>query len=130
VFWHPRHMRRDGPLTRRSRVASRYVRRDLCAADGTEVSVWAFPRGIRPTAAWSVSVAPNSLWVIRVVFENVRYRTKYRGAWVVEVRNPDSDLPIDERIVPSRRAAMDTVEQARTRLAGLSLDHIGMALRP
>ena len=128
VFWDPQHVLGEGTLTWSSRVASRYVHRDVRTADGTELSIWAFPRGIRPASTWSVSFAPWPVWATRIVFENLRYRTKYRSAWVVEIRNPQSDLPLDDRVLPSRRAAMDTVEQTRVRLSGLPLDHVGRAL--
>ena len=120
-------MRKDDPLPWRARVLSRFVHRDARTADGTEVSIWAFPRGIRPSASWSVSYAPGAFWVIGVIFENLRYRIKYRGAWVVEVRNPVSDLPFDDRVLRSRSEALDTVEQMRRRVETVTLDHIGKA---
>ncbi len=121
-------MGKGGPLTWRDRSASRYVHREARLADGTDVSIWAFPRGIRPAGSWSVSVAPWPVWAIRIVFENVRYRVKYRGAWVVEVRNPTSDLPLDDRNVPSRADAMNLLEAARRRADTVALDRVGKLL--
>ena len=72
---------------------------------------------------------PGFLIGVQIVFENLRYNLKYRRAWVVEIRNPLSDLPIDEQLVPSRRAAMAVIALAQNRLPTLPLDHIGMALR-
>lgn len=67
---HPRVMYTHGPLPWRIRVLSRFVHRDALTADGTGLSIWAFPRGIRPSASWSVAYAPGAFWVIRVIFDN------------------------------------------------------------
>lgn len=120
-------MSKGGPVTWRARVLSRFVHRDARTADGTEVSIWAFPRGIRPSASWSVSFAPDVFWVVRAIFEHLRYRIKYRGAWVVEIRDPASDLPLDDRVLRSRAQAMDTVEATCMRIQTVTLGHIGKA---
>lgn len=122
-------VRREGPLGWRHRHVYRYVRRDVRLVDGAMVGLWGFPRGIRPSSSWSFGVGPWEASAFQVAFQNLRYRTAYRGQWVVEIRNPESDLPIDERIVASRSTAMTTIEEVQDALPTLTLNHVGLALR-
>jgi hypothetical protein len=118
---------RQRPFGWRARFLSSNVHRECGTADGRTVSIWAYPYGI-PPRSWGVSFAPAAFVIIQDSFAYLRYRIKYRGAWVVEIREHSAERVVAERIFPNRSSAIDQFTVAQHQSSRLPIAEIGQVL--
>jgi len=114
-------------LTWPARVLARDVHRDCRTADGTEVSIWAYPCGIPPRRWREGAFTPAIFILIQDGFAYLRYRIKHRGSWVVEIREHSFERIVADGVFLNRSSAMDQFEKTRRQLSTLRIAEIGQA---
>jgi hypothetical protein len=73
-----------------------------------------------------VDFNPQPFAIIREAFNYLRYRVRYRGSWVLEVRD-DMERVVAERTFPNRSTAIDQFVATRKRLRTVTRTEIDKA---
>ena len=119
----------DARCGRKPRTWLGFAHRYATLKDRTLVRMVAYQRGIRPStkeAAWGF--APGILVLLRFAYHYARYRTTYKGAWTVDIRDQTTDETLVEREFPNRKTALKAFESALAELPNLTSAEVGKAL--
>lgn len=120
----------EPPLWRLSRRLGGPIGLQQSTADGGEILLYAYQRGMPPqrsATGWAAFV-PGSIGLLWSLIQYLRHRIRYRGQWVVEIKDSKSDEVLAQLIVPDRKMARVRFEAARDRCATVPAHEVSHVL--
>ena len=107
-----------GPLARR-----------IYTRDGHKLLLYAYQKGLPPVVApcaWEFAPAP--IGIIQYIYLYLRYKFWYRGAYVVDIREPDGGTTIARSEFKSRPEAVEAFEVAASRVETVDRDAVSTVI--
>ena len=115
----------EPPLWRVSRRLHGPIARRVYTKDGQKLILYAYQKGIPPVVtpgAWDF--APAIFGVGQYVFLYLRYRFRYKGTYVLDVRDPSGKGSLASQEFDNRSRAMREMEQVIVRLNSRTRDAV------
>lgn len=121
----------EPPLWRASRRLHGPIGRRVYTREGEKLILYAYQKGMPPAVtpnAWDF--APAIFGVGQYIYLYLRYRIRYKGAYILDIREPGSTASLAIKEFDSRAQALEELEQVTFRLKSLTRAAVAGAFAP